>query len=226
VSDTVRTVAVNARWEVLRLRRSTRVWLLIIPPVAGPIGSAVADAYLRIPSVGTALVLGLLITGGLAGLVLLDLVALAVGEDLGLRAHLTFLTLPQSAVSALAGRLLVALAGPIAAFGVGATAIGVLGGALVTPQPSAPPILDPTHLAWGIAAFLLFLGGVTAAASVVSRTSAQGLVAGVLAGVVVAGLTGYLLAAHQLTALLPSALAVAGLGAVGWTLYRYSILEA
>ena len=29
----------NARWEVTRLRRSRRIWLLLIPVVAGPIGS-------------------------------------------------------------------------------------------------------------------------------------------------------------------------------------------
>ncbi|HEY6238382.1 MAG TPA: hypothetical protein VIZ68_04270 [Thermoplasmata archaeon] len=226
MSDTVRTLAVNARWEALRLRRSTRLWLLLIPPVAAPVGSAIADVYLRIPSQGTALVLGVLITGGLAGLVLLDLVALSVGEDLTLRSHLTFFTLPQRAAPMLGGRLLVAFGGPLVAFGLGAGAVWVLGGALVTPQPGALPIFDPVHLAVSTVGFLVFLGGVTSAAAVFSRSSSQGVVAGVLAGVVVAGLTGYLLVAGHLSALFPIGLAVVGFAAVGWTLYQYGRLES
>jgi hypothetical protein len=186
----------------------------------------VADVYLKIPSQGTALVLGLLITGGLAGLVLLDLVALAVGEDLALRAHLTFFTLPQGRPAMLGGRLFVAFGGPLVAFGLGAGAVWALGGALVTAQPGALPIFDPSHLALAIVAFLVFLGGVTSAAAVFSRTSSQGLVAGVLAGVVVAGLTGYLLVAHELTEIFPVGLTAAGFAAVAWTLYQYSSLES
>jgi hypothetical protein len=216
----------NARWEMVRLRRSQRIYLALIPPIAGPVGSAVADLYLKIPSTATALILGLIITGGLAGLVLLDLTALAVGEDLGLRAHWTFFTLPQRRTSLLAGRLGLVLALGLGAYAIGAIAVWSLGGALVSAAPSNAPIFDPGHLAWAIPAFLVFLAGVTAAAAVYSKTSAQALVAGVLAGVVGAGVTGDLLFQGQLTVLFPLLLLAAGLGALAWSLYTYPRLAA
>jgi hypothetical protein len=216
----------NARWEVRRLQRSRRGWLLIIPPIAGPIGSAVADLYLRIPSADTAMILGLLITGGLAGLILLDLTALAVGEDLGLRAHLTFFTLPQSRVALLSGRLTVIVAAGLGAYALGALEIVALGGRLIEPAASLPPIFSPDHLALAIPAFLLFLAGITSAAAVYSRTSAQALVAGVLAGVVAAGGTGYLLFQGELTLAFPAVLAAAGVGTIGWSLYQYPRIES
>ena len=216
-----RSLGENARWELVRLRRSQRIYLVLIPPVAGPVGSAIADLYLKIPSTGTALILGLLITGGLAALILLDLTALAVGEDLGLRAHWTFFTLPQRRANILAGRLGLVLALTLGAYAIGAVAVWSLGGALVTPAPTKPPVLDPAHLAWAIPAFLVFLAGVTSAAAVISRTSAQALVAGVLAGVVGAGVTGNLLFQGELTPLFPLLLLVSGLGGLGWSLYRY-----
>ncbi|MFI5415491.1 MAG: hypothetical protein ACHQ16_07565, partial [Candidatus Lutacidiplasmatales archaeon] len=160
----------NARWEVTRLRRSRRVWLLLIPVVAGPVGSTIADLYLRVPSVGTAEVLGLLITAGLAALVLLDLTALAVGEDLALRTHYITFALPQPRGSALLGRLGVVVGGSLATYGAGAVLVLGLAGALVAATPGAPtPILVPSHLALGLLGLLGFLGGVTAAAGVVTR---------------------------------------------------------
>jgi hypothetical protein len=221
MTDTVRTIGLNARWELTRLRRSQRLWLLLIPPVAGPVGSAVADLYLHIPSQATAQILGLLIAGGLSGLILLDLVALAVGEDLTLRAHVTFFALPQSRRALLAGRLSVVLAGTMGAYALSAVGVWYASMAIVAPDPLVQPIFSPGHLALAVPAFLLFLAGVTAAGAVYTRTSSQGLVAGVLAGVVVAGLTGYLLDLHELTALFPVVLAVAGAGAIGWALDQY-----
>ncbi len=219
-------IAINTRWEVTRLVRSRRVGLLLIPPVAGPIGSAIADLYLRIPSASTALILGLLVTAGLAALILIDLTALAVGEDLALRAHLLFFTLPQDRAELLAGRLLVAIAGPIGAFALGAGGIELLGGHLITAPTDVTPIFEPAHLFLGLLAFLLFLAGVTAAASVVTRSSSEAIVAGVLAGVVGAGATGYLEFERQLSLLFPVVLAVAGAAALGWALYAYRSLAS
>lgn len=217
-----RTVGVNAHWEVTRLRRSRRLWLLLIPPVAGPVGSAVADLYLRIPSAATAEILGLLVTAGLASLILLDLTALTVGEDLTHRADLLFVPLPQDRTAALAGRLLVSVGGCVGAYLVGALAVWVLGGALVTPP--APGLLPraalflPEHLLLAIPSLLLFLAGVTAAAAAFTRRPSEAIVAGVLAGVVVAGGAAYLLSQGELTLLFPELLSVAGAGAIGWTL--------
>src|ERR1700683_2321963 len=138
----------NARWEVTRLRRSRRIWLLLIPAVAGPIGSTVADLYLHIPSPGTAAVLGLLITAGLAALVVLDLTALAVGEDLALRTQFLTFALPQRRVSALAGRLGLVVGGTLAVYGVGAALVSSLSATLIAASPSAPAsLLMPAPLA-------------------------------------------------------------------------------
>jgi hypothetical protein len=221
------TFLLNARWEFTRLERSRRLWLLLLPVVAAPIGSGIADLYLRVPSVDTARVLGLFITAGLAGLLALDLVALAVGEDLSLGAHLTAFTLPQGRRAQLAGRESLVLAGVLAAYGVGAALVWVLSGILVSPTAgAATPILLPLHLALGLPALLLFLGGVTAAGAVVTRSAAQSLVAGVLAGVVAAGVGSWLLLEHNLTPLFPVALAAAGMAGLAWSLYQYPTLEA
>ncbi|MCI4360633.1 MAG: hypothetical protein L3J91_02935, partial [Thermoplasmata archaeon] len=192
----------------------------------GPIGSAIADLYLQIPSRATAQVLGLLIAGGLAGLILLDLVALAVGEDLTLRAHVTFFALPQSRVGLVVGRLTVVLGGTLGAYALSAIGVWYAAAALVAPSTRYVSIFDPFHLALAIPAFLLLLAGVTAAGAVFTKTSSQGLVAGVLAGVVIAGVTGYLLALHELTWLYPVALGFAGAGALGWAIGRYPSLGA
>jgi len=216
----------NARWEVTRLRRSRRIWLLLIPVVAGPIGSGIADLYLRVPSSGTAEVLGLLITAGLAALVVLDLTALAVGEDLALRTHFLTFALPQRRVSALAGRLGVVMAGTLAVYGVGAFGVVGLACALVSTSSTAPtPILVPAHLAVGVLGLLVFLGGVTAAAGIVTRSASQALVAGILAGVVAAGIGSMFLIEGRLTALFPEALAAAGLVGFAWCLAQYGRIE-
>ena len=226
MNPTLSTLVANVRWEGTRLRRSRRMWLFAIPPVAGPVGSAIADLYLRIPTTATAEILGLLITGGLAGLVVLDLVALAVGEDLGLRAHLTFFVLPQRRSVLLAGRLLTPLSAGLGGYTIGAALILALGGALVTPGPSRAAIFDPGHLALAIPGFLVFLAGVTTAGATYSRGSAQAIVAGVLAGVVVAGGTGFLLLQGTLTMAFPLVLALAGAGAVGWSLWAYDHIDS
>jgi hypothetical protein len=227
MNETVSAMLRNARWELLRLRRSRRAWLLSIPAVAGPIGSGVADLVLRLPSPGTAAVLGLLITAGLAALVVLDLTALAVGEDLALRTHYLTFALPEPRAASLGGRLSVVVGGTLGAYGVGATAVLAASSAVAPAAPGAGgPILIPLHLAFGIAGLLLFLSGVTAAAAVVTRSAAQALVAGVLAGVVAAGLGSLFLLEGRLTATFPIALAGVGVVGFGWCLEQYRRLEA
>ncbi|MCI4345151.1 MAG: hypothetical protein L3K07_00120 [Thermoplasmata archaeon] len=217
----------NARWELRRLRRSRRLWLLILPLVAAPVGSAVADLYLHVPSVDTARVLGLFITAGLAGVLALDLVALAVGEDLAIGAHLTAFALPQGRRAQLGGRLTLVLVGVLGSYAVGAALVWELSGLIVgTPTGATAPILIPLHLALGLPGLLLFLGGVTAAGAVVTRSAAQSLVAGVLAGVVAAGVGSWFLLERSLSLLFPVGLAVVGLVGLAWSLYRFPSLEA
>jgi hypothetical protein len=226
MSGEVAALVHNARWEVTRLRRSRRIWLLLIPIVAGPLGSGIADLYLRVPSSGTAEVLGLLITAGLAALVVLDLTALAVGEDLALRTHYLTFALPQPRVSALAGRLGIVVGGTLAVYGVGALGVAWLANVLVSTSSTAPaPILVPAHLALGVLGLLIFLGGVTAAAGIVARSAAQALVAGILAGVVAAGIGSMFLIEGRLTALFPEALAAVGLVGFAWCLVQYGRIE-
>ena len=219
-------VNASARWEVVRLVRSRRIWLLLIPPVAGPIGSAIADLYLRIPSAGTAEVLGLFITAGLAALVVLDLTALAVGEDLSLRTHYLTFALPQPRAAVLLGRVGLVLGATVAVYGAGALTVLALGGLLVSSVPLAPaPILPASHLAVGLVGLLVFLGGVTSAAAVQTRGASQALVAGVLAGVLAGGAGSLLLLEGRLTAVFPGVLAAVGLAGFGWCLWRYARLE-
>jgi hypothetical protein len=219
------TLLINARWEMRRLLRSQRIFLLLIPPVAGPVGSAIADLYLRIPSLDTALILGLIVTGGLASLVILDLTALAVGEELVLHAHLAFFPLPQPRGPALAGRLLVAIGGSIGSYALGAAGVWLLGGALVTTTAPVAPLFLPFHLLLSIFALLLGLAGVSAATAVVTRAASEALVAGVLAGVVIAGLAGYFVLLHTITVAFPLVVGLGGIGAIGWALARYPSLE-
>jgi ABC-type transport system involved in multi-copper enzyme maturation permease subunit len=226
VNAEVAALGRNAVWEVTRLRRSRRIWLLIIPVIAGPVGSAIADLYLRVPSTATAEVLGLLVTGGLASLVVLDLTALAVGEDLALRTHYLTFALPQPRTSALAGRLAVVLGGTLGGYGIGVLGVVGIVGALVATSSTAPsPILVPAHLALGLLGLLVFLGGVTAAAGVVTRSASQALVAGVLAAVVAAGVGSLFLIEGRLTALFPEALAAVGFVGFVWCLLQYGRLE-
>ena len=227
MSDGTAAFLTNARWEVTRLLRSQRIWLLAIPVVAGPIGSAIADLYLRVASPSIADVLGFLITGGLSALVVLDLTALAVGEDLALRTHYLTFALPQSRTSSLAGRLTVVVGGTLAVYGIGALGVATLADALVpTSATASTPILMPAHLALGMVGLLVFLGGVTAAAALVTRSSSQALVAGVLAGVVAAGVGSLFLLQGRLTALFPEVLAVVGLAGFGWCLAEYARVES
>lgn len=219
--------ATNIRWEFTRWRRSRRIWLLVIPPVAGPLGSAIADLFLRVPSVGTAEILGLLITGGLSGLVILDLSALAVGEELATREYLITLSLPQRRSAALVGRLTLPIVGPVAAYGAGAALVFLLAPVTVTVDPlAAGPLFVPTHLGLALVALLLFLGGVAAAAAAVTRSAAQGLVAGVLGGVLVAGLVSLQVFQRQVTWLSPTLVAVSGLAALAFAVRTYASLEA
>jgi hypothetical protein len=225
VTDALGALSANARWEITRLRRSRRGWLLIIPCIAGPLGSAVADLYLRVPSAATAVILGCLVTAGLAGLILLDLTALATGEDLARRSQLFYFSLPQPRAPMLAGRLLVVVGGCLGAYAIGAMAIWFVGGALTTPTPLArPPLFIPLHLMLAIPGLLLFLAGVVAAAAVVTRSSSEAIVAGVLAGVVVAGGSGYLVSQGSIGLWFPGVLAVVGLVALGWSILRYPAL--
>jgi hypothetical protein len=81
-------------------------------------------------------------------------------------------------------------------------------------------------LAVGIVGLLLFLGGITAAAAVVTRSASQALVAGVLAGVLAAGLGSLFLLEGRLTSLFPEAMAAVGVAGIVWCLWRYAQLEA
>jgi hypothetical protein len=216
----------NALWEVTRLRRSRRIWLLLIPVAAGPVGSGIADLYLRVPSSATAEVLGLLVTAGLASLVVLDLTALAVGEDLALRTHYLTFALPQPRASALAGRLAVVVGASLVNFGLAAVGVVGLAAALVPTSSGAPaPILVPAHLALGLLGLLVFLSGVTAAAAVVTRSASQALVAGVLAAVLAAGLGSMFLIEGRLTMLFPGLLGAVGLIGFVVCLALYETLE-
>jgi hypothetical protein len=227
MSDWIGTLSANARWEVTRLRRSRRIWLLLIPAVAGPVGSAVSDLYLRVPSPETAAVLGLLITAGLGSLVVLDLTALAVGEDLALRTQYLTFALPQARATALGGRLLVVIGGSSAGYGVGALGVLWLAQVVVPPNPAAPPaILPPDHLAVGLVGLLLFLAGVTAAAGALTRSAAQALVAGVLAGVVAAGLASLFLLEGRLTLAFPAALTAVGVATIAFCLLLYTRMDS
>jgi hypothetical protein len=226
VSGPAAALWTNAAWEVVRLRRSRRIWLLVIPMVAGPVGSAIADLYLAVGSVATAQVLGYFIVAGLASLVILDLTALSVGEDLALKTDYLTFALPQPRGAALAGRLLVVVGGALGGYAIGAAGVATLSGAVVrvSATAAAPPLI-PLHLALGAVGLLLYLGGVTAAAAVVTRSASQALVAGVLAGVVAAGVGSLFLVQARLTVLFPWTLG--GIGAVGflWCFVQYHRME-
>jgi hypothetical protein len=73
--------------------------------------------------------------------------------------------------------------------------------------------------------FLVFLGGITAAAGVVTRSASQALVAGILAGVVAAGVGSMFLIEGRLTVLFPEALAAVGLVGFAWCLVQYGRIE-
>lgn len=221
------SVLANARWELTRLVRSQRVFLLLIPPVAGPVGSAIAFLYFHVPSHATALILGLFVTGGLGALVVLDLSALTVGEELSRKAHFTLFTLPQERWAMLTGRLVVVLGASLGAYSLGAAAVWGMAAALVPPVAGAPAaLLDPLHLTGAIAVLLVFLGAVTLTASVITRSSSEALVAGVLAAVVTAAAAGYFLIQGSLTLLLPAVLGGIALISLGWSFMGYAQVES
>lgn len=224
----------NARWEVLRLLRSRRVFLLLIPVIAGPIGSACAFLYFghvqpngAVLTNGTAIMLGLFVTGGLAGMVMLDLSALTVGEELARRSHLTAFSLPQTRAEMLAGRLLVVLGGSLAVFALGGILVWPIAGAIVPPVSGAPAPLFPTvHLFLAMLALLLFLGAVTLNASVITRSASESLVAGVLAAVVTAAAAGWFTYERQISMLFPAVLVLVAAVALGWSFERFEKLES
>ncbi|MDE1821135.1 MAG: hypothetical protein KGJ23_10440 [Euryarchaeota archaeon] len=227
-------VLANARWELLRLLRSRRIFLLVIPVIAGPIGSALAFFYFgkmepngAVLTHGTALMLGLFVTGGLAGMVMLDLSALSAGEDLARRSHVIAFALPQSRSSVLLGRLLVVFGATLGVFSVGALGVWPIAGAIVPALPSDPhPLYDATHLFLAMLSLLFFLGAVTLNASIITKSSSEALVAGVLAGVVTAAAAFYFTYLHQISLLFPEVLLVVGAVALGWSFLRFERLES
>jgi ABC-type transport system involved in multi-copper enzyme maturation permease subunit len=222
---TAPAVLANIRWEVIRLIRSKRVFLLSIPPVAGPIGSAIAFLYFHVQYQSTALLLGLLVTGGLSTLVMLDLAALSVGEELSRRAHYTLFTLPQERWAMLAGRVVVVFGASLAVFALGAALVSLLATELV-PATGGSIVISSAHLIEGVAAMLVFLGAVTLTASIITRSSSEALVAGILSAVVTIAVAGYFLLQGTLTMLFPAVLVVAAVIAFGWSFVSYSALES
>lgn len=217
----------NARWEVQRWIRSQRIFLLLIPPIAGPVGSAIAFTYFHVPDRSTALTLGLFVTGGLSAMVILDLCALLVGEDLARRVHLFHFALPEPRWSILSGRLAMVLGAGLGSYAVGVVGVWALAGLLV-PVGGTPMglMVDPVHGAEGIAALLVFLGMVTVNASVITRSASEALVAGVLAAVVTAAGSGYLLIQGTLTMLLPALLVAVAVVSLGWSIWLFQSLES
>lgn len=223
----------NARWEVLRWVRSRRIFLLVIPLIAGPIGSALAFLYFRhvqangtVLTNGTALLLGLFVTGGLSAMVTLDLAALSEGEELSRRSHLLSLSLPQSRAEVLGGRLMLVLGSTLAIFALAGALVWPIASLVVPVQPTDPaPLFPPFHLYEGILALLFFLGASTVTASIIARSASEALVAGVLAGVVTASAAGYLAYVHQITMVFPAVLVVVGAVALGWAFTRFEALD-
>lgn len=228
------TLMASARWELTRLRRSRRLFLLVIPVIAGPIGSALAFLYFAHVTTngtsltrGTALLLGLFVTGGLSGIVMLDLSALTVGEELARRSHVIEFALPQSRPGILGGRLLVVFGLTLGVFVVAGLAVWPIAGAIVPAAPGDPaPLFDPVHLFEGMLCLLLFLGAVALNASVITRSSSEALVAGVLAGVVTAAAAGWFAYERQISLLFPAALLAIAVGALVWTFLRFEALES
>ncbi|MCL4324256.1 MAG: hypothetical protein M1144_02170 [Candidatus Thermoplasmatota archaeon] len=217
----------NARWEARRLLRSQRVFLLLIPPVAGPVGSALALLYFHVSSHPIALMLGLFVLGGLGALVTVDLCALTLGEELAVRAHLALFPLPQHRHEILLGRVAVVLLGSLGAFALGAALTwGTVDLLVPVSAVPGPTLLDPFHLFLGISCLLLFLGGVTLLSSVLVRTASGALVAGVLAGVVVASAGLYLALLHELTLAFPLVLLAVWGVSLAWAVHTYSTLES
>lgn len=217
----------EASWEWRRWVRSQRVFLLLIPAVAGPIGTFASLEVLRVNSPGVGQVLGLAIVGGLGALVILDLSALSVGEELSRRASLLLFVLPQGRGAPLAGRVLLLLSAALVSVLVGSGIVLALV-PLVVPVTvgAAPAPFNPLHVILGLVALLAFLGGVTLVASVVTRSAASALVAGVLAAVVTASGAAYLTYQHTLMMDFPEGLALGAVLAYAWAFDEYVRLES
>lgn len=195
--------------------------------VAAPIGSAIAFVYFGVQLVGTARELGLFITAGLAGMIVIDLCALTVGEELSRKAHLTSFTLPQGRAGILGGRLLLLLAASLGVFLVGGLEVWALAGVLVHNQAGArPPLLDPLRLFEAMVLLLFFLGAITVCASIITRSASEALVAGILGGVVTAGGAGYFLLEHDISMAFPAALGLAAVAALAVSFERYEKLDS
>lgn len=219
------SLVANLRWELLRLWRSQRIFLLLIPPIAGPVGSAIAFLYLHVASQGIALLLGLFVTGGLGGMIVIDYSALTLGEELVRRAELTEFTLPQSRGSLLAGRLVVVFGTSLGSFGVGAAGVWALAG-VFAPGSSSTVLFVPSHLLEALFLLLFFLGAITLCASTITRSASESLVAGILGGVLTAGLAFYFVYERTITMWYPAALGVAGAVALALAWVRYDALDA
>ncbi len=223
----------NARWELIRLVRSKRLFLLVIPVIAGPVGSLLAFLYFAhvqangtLLTHGTALTLGLFVTGGLAGMVMLDLGALTVGEEIARRSHMISFGLPQSRAGILAGRLLVVFGLTLGAFVVGGLLVWPIASAVVPASSGeAAPLFDPVHLFEGVLCLLLFLGAIAVNASVLTRSSSEALVAGVLAGVVTVALAGWFTYEGQISMLFPAVLLAVAVVALLWSFLRFESLD-
>lgn len=200
----------SVQWEVTRWIRSRRVFLLVIPVVAGPVGSLLAFLYLRVGSSSTAGLLGILVVGALSGLVVLDLAALSIGEELSQRSHGPLLLLPVRRSALYAGRITAVLGGTLGAYGLGALLVLSLAERLVPGNGVSPIPLDPVHTALGMLALLFFLGAVTFVAALVTGRASEALGLGVLAGFSVSILLVYLLLERALTLAVPAGLALAG----------------
>ncbi len=200
----------SLRWEVIRWVRSRRVFLLAVPVVAGPVGSLLAFLYLKVPSSDTAGLLGVLVVGALSGLVVLDLCALSIGEELSRRSHGPLLLLPVRRSALYAGRATAVLGATLGAYGIGALEVLELAHLLVPGSGSQVLALEPVHVALGMLAFLFLLGAVAFVAALVTGSASEALGLGVLAGFSVSVLLVYLLLERALTLAVPAGLAVAG----------------
>ena len=205
-----RGFSASIRWEVTRWSRSRRIFLLTIPVVAGPAGSLLADLYLKVGSAPTAGLLGVLVVGALSGLIVLDLAALSMGEELSRRSHGPLLLLPVRRSALYAGRVTAVLGGTLGAYGVGALVVLLLAQRLVTGSGGPSIGLDPVHAALGMLAVLFFLGAITFVAALVAGSASEALGVGMLAGFSVSILLVYLLLERALTLAVPAGLALAG----------------
>ena len=202
-------------WELRRWQRSRRVYLLAVPLVAGPVGSLVADLYLRVGSRGAATVLGLIIVAALAGLILLDLAALALGEELEKGSLANWSLLPIGRPALYLSRLVTGVGIPLVSF-LGGAGLVVLAADLVpagTPSPALS--IGPFPAVLGLAAALFLLGTIAFIAPLWSGSASGALSVGVIGGFALVTLLAYLWLEHTLSWGVVAALVVAGTVAAG-----------